>query len=402
MSEQTSPQPAPRETLRLLLLLGGLMLNGLVGSPLSPTLPSMARELGQGYDGAFIAQYVLAIPGIMMVVGGLGAQPLVALFGKRLIMQIGFVLYGLAGLTGLIAPDVPTLLASRLMLGFASGVVSSVAVSLIADFYEGQARARMIGFSVAIGTLSASGGLLVTGLLTDLYGWRLAFLIYAVALPPVLLVGVVVPPHVRQPGKVAANAMPFGDLLPNWHLYALLLVCSIVLFTKTTQGPFLMAEMDVTSASVQGAVLSAGVLVGAAAAASLFLVRRFLEPIPILLLSMAGLGASLLVAGRAEGLVGVAAVNLAIGFFGGFVIPVFKVVAIDRTPERSRTLAAGSLTAVIFLGQFLNPVTLRPVVGMLGIRDAFSGLGLVVMAVILLVWATRAVRGAGAARQPVR
>lgn len=402
MSDSTASPPAPRELIRILLLLGGLMLNGLVAAPLSPTLPSMARELGQGYDGAFIAQYVLAIPGIMMVVGGLAAQPLVAWFGKRLVMQVGFVLYGLSGLTGLVAPDVPTLLVSRLLLGLASGVVSSVAVSLIADFYEGAARARMIGFSVAIGTLSASVGLLATGLLTDLFGWRTSFLIYAISLPPTLLVGPVVARQARGAGRSAAAALPLADLLPNWHLYALLLVCSIVLFTKTTQGPFLMAALDVTSASVQGAILSAGVLVGAAASAALFLVRRFLEPIPILLLSMGLLGGALLVAGLIHGLAAIAVVNLFIGLFGGFVIPVFKVVALDRTPERSRTLAAGSLTAVIFLGQFLNPVTLKPVVEALGIRGAFAGLGIAAIVAVGLIAAARQVRALAAQRQPVQ
>lgn len=390
------------EAARIALLLSGNLLGGLVTVPLAPALPAMARELGRGYDGALVAQLVMAVPGILIVVGGLLAAPLVAMFGKRRVMQVGFVVYTLSGLTGLVAPDVLTMFAGRIVVGLASGIVASVAVSLIADFYEGQGRARMLGFATALGTVTASAGLFIGGFLVEQGGWRAPFLLYVLAFPPMLLVAGVVPAEasVRAAG---GSKLPFADLLPCWHLYLLLLMCTTLVFAKTTQGPFLLAALGVTNAALQGSILSVGLLLGAAAAASVFLVRRHLEPVPILLLALAAMALSLIGCGLVPpGVAPVASTLLALAFFGGFLVPVFKVLVLDRTPVAARTAAAGGLTAMIYAGQFVNPLVIQPASTSFGVQGAFLALGLVVLTGVsaaALVRRFRAPAAAGGAAQ---
>ena len=402
MSDPSTGPSGLREAARIALLLSGNLLGGLVTVPLAPALPAMARDLGRGYDGALIAQLVMAVPGILIVVGGLLAAPLVAMFGKRRILQAGFVVYTLSGLAGLVAPDIPTMFAARIVVGLASGIVGSVAVSLIADFYEGAGRARMLGFATALGTLTASAGLFIGGFLVEQVGWRGPFLLYVLAFPPLLLVAGVVP--AEAVGRARGRApLPFAELLSCWHLYLALLFCTTLVFAKTTQGPFLLAALGVTNAALQGSILSVGLLLGAAAAASVFLVRRFLEPLAILLLALAAMGLALVGCGVVPpGIVPVAAMLLALAFFGGFTVPMFKVLVLDRTPAAARTAAAGALTAMIYAGQFVNPLIIKPASASFGLQGAFLALGLVVLAAVAGTAALLRLRGPAPAGRPVQ
>src|SRR5262249_27453976 len=138
-------------------------------------------------------QMVMAVPGFMLVVGGLLAGPLVAWFGKRTVIQAAATAFAVFGLAGLIAPSLPALFASRLLVGTAAGCCASVIVSLIGDFYDSIGRVRVLGWGSAVGGIASSGSLILSGVLVDHFGWRAPFVIYAISLLMLLAVHRVVP-----------------------------------------------------------------------------------------------------------------------------------------------------------------------------------------------------------------
>src|ERR1700679_458496 len=107
--------------LRMVVLMGGPILAGMVQLAILPAMPDMgAHFAGDGWDGTLIAQYVTTISALSMAVGGLLVGWAAGRFGKRWVLLISALAYGVTGGIGAYAPDLWTLLASRLLLGVAA------------------------------------------------------------------------------------------------------------------------------------------------------------------------------------------------------------------------------------------------------------------------------------------
>jgi MFS family permease len=402
MNQPASPAiRRPKEGWRLFMLLGGLFMNGLVPMPMVPGMPAMARELGGGYDGQLIAQMVMAVPGFMLVVGGLAAGPLVTWFGKRAVIQAAVTSFALFGLLGLIAPNLPVLFAGRLMVGASAGCCASVIVSLIGDYYDSIGRVRVLGWGSAVGGIASSGSLILSGVLVDHFGWRAPFVIYAISLLMLLAVHRVVAPRgAYDPAALAARApMPFRTVAPQWYLYVLLTISCIALFTMSTQGPFLLQAIDIKSATAQGMILSASTLASVLSATFAFKLRRHLQPVTMLMISLGGLGVWLIACGMVRGVVAITAMDVMVGLFGGFAVPTFKGLILDKTAEPGRTLAAGLMTGAIFGGQALAPFVINPLSRLFDVQGAFIAVGAVFAAGVACLLLYRLARS-GATAQP--
>src|SRR6185369_9348695 len=120
-------------------------------------------------------------------------------FGKRLVLLTSLVVYGLAGIAGAYAPDLVTLLGSRLLLGAAAAGYVTVSVSLIGDYYVGEGvRDRLLGWFAVVGGGGSLAVLTAAGSLTKIGGWHAPFALYAIAFP-LFLIGLFVITNVNRP-----------------------------------------------------------------------------------------------------------------------------------------------------------------------------------------------------------
>ncbi len=119
-------------------------------------------------------------------------------FSKKRLALFGVLIYTISGCWAFFATDIYMLLASRAVLGVAVGIIMPVAASLIADFYHGEQRMRMMGFNSAFANF---GGIIATfssGLLASI-DWRYAFLVYSVGIP-VFIMGLL---FIKEPESTA-------------------------------------------------------------------------------------------------------------------------------------------------------------------------------------------------------
>ena len=145
---------------------------------LVPALPAMAVDLGVS-DGSIqlaLTVYVLSLAGGQLVYG-----PLSDRYGRRPVLLVGLLLYTLGGFAAAAAPNLPLLLAARVLqaAGGRSGLVLGRAV--IRDTSSPPEAARRLALlnmcmSVAPALASIAGGALVVHV-----GWRSIFLLLAVA-----------------------------------------------------------------------------------------------------------------------------------------------------------------------------------------------------------------------------
>ena len=100
------------------------------------------------------------------------------LLGRRRILVVGLTVFSTASLLAGVAGSAGFLIVARALQGFGAALIPPAALSILAmTFEEGAERNRALGIFGATAGISASIGVIASGLLTDGPGWRWIFFI---------------------------------------------------------------------------------------------------------------------------------------------------------------------------------------------------------------------------------
>lgn len=115
-------------------------------------------------------------------VAGIVVAPLIGFLadrhGRRRVLLPCLLVYAVFSVLGGLAPSFAMLLGARFLQGLGSAGLINLAVVLIADNFDGEERARLIGINSAVLTASLAVYPSLGGLLADQWSWRVAFLPY--------------------------------------------------------------------------------------------------------------------------------------------------------------------------------------------------------------------------------
>ncbi len=156
------------------LCLGDLMIV-LDGTIVNVALPSIRADLGfsQASLAWVVNAYLLTFGGFLLLGGRLGD-----LFGQRRLFLGGITLFTVASLACGLATSQGALVAARAVQGVGGAVVSAVALSLIMNlFTEPADRAKAMGVFGFVLSGGGTIGVLLGGVLTDLWSWHWIFLV---------------------------------------------------------------------------------------------------------------------------------------------------------------------------------------------------------------------------------
>lgn len=172
-------QPVGRFQIRLLLLCAAvLFIDGFDTQAIGYVAPDIAREwnLGRGTLGPVFSAGLFGL-----MIGALIFGPVADRIGRKRIIVLSSVAFGVGTLLTIFAQDVYWLIALRFLTGLGLGGAMPNAVALTSEFSPHRRRATMVmamfcGFSVG----AALGGLLAAALI-PIFGWRSIFLIGGLA-----------------------------------------------------------------------------------------------------------------------------------------------------------------------------------------------------------------------------
>lgn len=138
-------------------------------------LTDMAEELGLNQSALSWVQnaYVLAWGGFMLLGGRLSDT-----FGRRQILNLALVLFGMGSLLSGMAVSAAVLVLSRFIQGIGAAVLAPTSLALIMDYFEGQERVKAIAWYSSISGLGMCIGLIIGGVLASFFSWRYGFFIY--------------------------------------------------------------------------------------------------------------------------------------------------------------------------------------------------------------------------------
>ncbi len=371
-----APVPAERVPGRaqavLLLALSCLSVLGAV--LIAPVQPAIVRAFADDPAVDLLVPVSLTVPALMIGLIAPVAGRFVDRFGRVRLLTGALVAYSLFGTAPLYLGSLELIVASRALVGIAEAVIMTCVTTLIADYWSGTRRNRYLGLQTVVTGISAILFIGLGGALGE-SNWRAPFLLYAVG----LLGAVLVPLLLWQPAPRPAGALVPVDLRRLAAPLAVTFVGGAVFFTPIVELSFTLDSIGVTSTGVIGAVSAAAAVATAVGAASFARVaaRGPAVLLPVAL-GLAGVGIAVMGLGSVLPVVALGGVVASAGT--GLLLPTLLTWAVSSLPYEQRGRGTGYWTGSLFIGQFLCPLFVLAVSGLLG---GLSG-GLVAMAVISL------------------
>jgi predicted MFS family arabinose efflux permease len=374
---------------KLLVLLAAGSLTTMAGGVVAPVLPDAIEQLHLDpiLAGNLVSMHCLTIALFSPILGILADK-----ITPTRVLVPSLILYSLFGTAGAFMPEFWSLLATRALLGAASGGIAAASLGLLGQMYEGEKRARAIGF--------VSGTLTITGMLYPLFGgivganhWQFAFYLYPIGIPLAGLAALSFSPKLIKPDRAKENNK-LGQLLMRSQIWIVLLIlglASISMYSVIVYAPLYLKQTFGIGAELNGVVLAARAL--GAAIISAFGAKFIADKLGSAGATGLGFGLMALTLITIPSIAQFPLILIAAIFFGvgfGLVLPNLYNDLANLAPVelRSSILAAG--TGAGFLGQFLSPIVLGPILLISTLESVFYAAALVSLGCgLLLFWSRR-------------
>src|SRR5262249_18700461 len=141
-----------------------------------------------------INAYTLVFAGLLFTAGVLGDR-----VGRRRVLIVGLILFGLASLASAYAHTPGQLIWARALMGIGGAAVMPSTLSLISNVFDPRERGRAIGIWAGAVGLGVAIGPVVGGLLLERFWWGSVFLINVPILAAGLVAVALVVPESRNP-----------------------------------------------------------------------------------------------------------------------------------------------------------------------------------------------------------
>lgn len=365
------------------LLIGTLLvastLTIMVDTAISPALPAIKSHFA-GVDNAdFWVRLVLVFPSVFVAFAAPIIGALIDRIGRKPVLGVSTALYGLGGGAGYVLDTIPTLLASRAVLGIGAAGVFVTATTLISDYFPSKERRDTVfGWQGSFITFGGVVFLVVGGGLAS-FGWRVPFLIYAgaLALVPLIMFVLYEPERTGDDASTLAadesirqllGRVPIGTLAV---VYVIALVGNAVFFLVPVEVPFYVTKVVNAGSILRGLAVAMTALFAALISTQYTRIRTWLDIVPIVALMFAimGVGFGIVSLGYSIWVIMLGLAVIGVGV--GLLVPNMNAwIAID-VPEDVRGRAFGGLTSALFFGQFLSPLISSPISAWFGLRLAF-------------------------------
>ncbi len=352
------------------VLLGGAPLMALMFAALGPVLPTIATHFGGGSGGAFAAQMILTMPAIGVILGGIIGGLSVERWGPKPVMVAALLGYGVLGVSGYALENLAALLLSRFFLGFCVAHVGTAIGTIVGAWFEGVARARLLGYQSAVAGVFAVSGLLMSGVLAEAGGWRAPFLLYIMAFLVLFLTLGGLPKGVGRTVQ-REERESLRPLIKLWPIYALAMFLFVGYFMTSIQLSFLLGEDGYDSPFVRSVVIASGVLAGGVFGGSYGRCYAKLGERGVQIMFTIMMTAGLATIGFASNLPMLIVGAILSGGGGGMIPPHIGGILLNRVPAEIRARAIGLEFTVLYIADFLNPLIMTPLRAAVGIHNAF-------------------------------
>lgn len=365
-------------------------LTAMSGAAITPALPEMARAFADNPNAEFWSKMALTTPALIIAVLSPIAGRIVDRFGRLRLLTISLLLFAFGGGWGYFAANLTQIILGRAVFGVGVAGIMTVATTLMADYFSGAEREKLMGFqgaAVAGGAMVFVGG---AGLLTDI-SWRLPFLTYLLALPilALALIYLTEPEIASKEKEPGAGRVRFSPVQLLIFFTAMLLF--LLFYLIPVHLPFFLKSIGYEKNALTGYAIAA--LTGSATTMAMLYryIRKYLSYQTVFAFVFFALGVGMVILATSTSFPQVMIGMFVTGLGGGLYMPNANVWLMTVTAPEIRGTAVGVLSTFLFAGQFLSPVVSEPLKGTFDLSTIFMGAGLLhfVFAAAYLVYARR-------------
>ncbi len=173
----------PKRNAILAVMCLSLVVIVLDNSILNVAIPTIAEKLKATDQQLLwvIDAYTLVFAGLLLTAGTLGDK-----YGRRLFLQIGLLIFGIASLLAAFATTPLQLIIGRGLMGIGGACIMPATLSIITNVFPPKERTRAIGIWAAFAGIGVAIGPLTGGFLLEHFWWGSVFLVNI----PVVIFGV--------------------------------------------------------------------------------------------------------------------------------------------------------------------------------------------------------------------
>ncbi|MDP2237313.1 MAG: MFS transporter [Bacteroidales bacterium] len=374
-------------------LLAASTMTIMAGAIVSPSLPRISEHFADMPNIALLSRLVITMPALFIVFFSSLAGWSIDRFGRRVMLLGSLILYALAGTTGAYADNLYAILAGRALLGIAVAGNMVTLTTLIGDYFTGHERNRFVGFQ---GSFMAFGGvifILIAGWLADI-SWEMPFWLYALSLPICILAWKSIPePEIRRRKVLLlSNETKQFDIKTSKFIYLMGFTGMALFYIIPAQLPFLLKQTQGVSNSMIGYAISVSTFSGALISLFYGSIRRRLSFQWIYAAAFSLFALGYLIIASAGSFYTILLGLLIAGAGTGLLMPNANLWMMSIAPEVSRGRMIGNLTMAVFLGQFISPIMVHPLITHGSVNDAFFYPGLLMAAIGLAFAAEQLLR----------
>jgi len=338
----------------LLIVANVLPTMGIVS--LIPVLPQLFARFHDAPHAGFLVPAIITAPSICIALLAPVAGTIADKIGRRKMLLGALLVYALFGCAPLLLDDLNQIIATRVCLGITEAIIYTCVNTLMGDYFKGAVRRKWLAWQNAIGSLLATGLIIVGGILGSI-SWHGPFAMYALAVPIFLAVlAFTWEPEPQAEEQESGGETPINAPFPVAAMalvYAVTLFGSIIFFIEVLQLGLVMSSIGLGSPDVIGLV-SAGAGFALPLGAYLLGRAKELRVGYLFATALAFFAGSFWILGHATNLSGIVMGACLAQFACGITFPLLITWCQSKLHFGVRARGVGLWTSFFFIGQFAS------------------------------------------------
>ncbi|MCI0711542.1 MAG: MFS transporter [Chloroflexi bacterium] len=172
----------------LLFICVSLLVISIDNTILNVALPAISRDLGASSSDLqwIVDAYILVFAALLLTMGSVGDR-----IGRKRILQIGLVIFGIGSLWAALANSTDILIAARGFLGIGAAIIMPATLSIITATFPREERSQAIAIWAAVFGLGVGIGPVMGGWLLESYAWNSVFFVNLPVIATALIGGAI-------------------------------------------------------------------------------------------------------------------------------------------------------------------------------------------------------------------
>ena len=325
------------------------LLTVMSGAAIAPGLAKIAMAFPDSSPTSI--KLILTVPAIFIIIFSMVSGWLCTRLSKRKVLFLGLSMYLIGGAGGGLTNSIGNLLLFRGLLGVGVGLIAPLSTGLIADFYSGDVRAKLMGYSTAASSLGGIIATLAAGFLAAV-SWRFPFGVYLLGLFVMLLVFVFLPESSQKQENTSIDSKLPASVY-GWGACAFFFM--LAFYAAPMNLAIFIEEIGIGGSAVAGLAISLITGTGFLGGLVFGRVKKSTASfLPSLLFALMAVGYFIL--SQSTNLAHVLLATATIGLGLGWSLPTIFVGATNAGGDGRGVQTMAVVSSLAYFGQFMSPV----------------------------------------------